>query len=69
MLPDLLTERFHLIFRRQIKEMPICALVIGQNGPILKESADDLSASEVSVPNGPTNFPIGKDRLSAATPS
>jgi uncharacterized protein (TIGR03435 family) len=39
MLQTLLTERFRLKFHRETKEMPVYALVVGKNGPKLKENA------------------------------
>jgi uncharacterized protein (TIGR03435 family) len=39
MLQNLLTERFKLKFHRETKEMSMFELVIGKNGPKLKESA------------------------------
>lgn len=41
MLQNLLTERFHLALHREEKTMPVYALVVGKNGPKLKEAADD----------------------------
>jgi uncharacterized protein (TIGR03435 family) len=40
MLQKLLTERFHLALHREQKIMPVYALVVGKNGPKLKEAAD-----------------------------
>jgi uncharacterized protein (TIGR03435 family) len=41
MTQALLTDRFGLKFHRDTKEMPVYALVVGKNGPKLKESAPD----------------------------
>ena len=41
MLQNLLTERFHLALHREQKVMPVYALVVGKNGPKLKEAADE----------------------------
>jgi bla regulator protein blaR1 len=38
MLQALLTQRFHLTFHRESKELPIYALVVGKNGPKLTEN-------------------------------
>jgi uncharacterized protein (TIGR03435 family) len=38
MLRSVLDERFHLTFRREQKEMSVFALVVGQDGPNLKQS-------------------------------
>jgi uncharacterized protein (TIGR03435 family) len=43
MLQNLLTERFHLALHREQKVMPVYALVVGKNGPKLKEAADQPS--------------------------
>lgn len=41
MLQRLLAERFNLKFHREMKELPVYALVVGKNGPKFKESAPD----------------------------
>jgi uncharacterized protein (TIGR03435 family) len=41
MTQTLLVDRFGLKFHRDTKEMPVYALVVGKNGPKLKESAPD----------------------------
>jgi uncharacterized protein (TIGR03435 family) len=41
MLQSLLADRFKLRVHREMKEMPVYALVVGRNGPKLKESAPD----------------------------
>jgi uncharacterized protein (TIGR03435 family) len=41
MTQALLTERFGLKYHRDTKEMPVYVLVVGKNGPKLKESAPD----------------------------
>jgi len=38
MLQTLLANRFHLEIHRETKEMPVYALVVGKNGPKLKEN-------------------------------
>jgi uncharacterized protein (TIGR03435 family) len=41
MLQRLLEERFNLKSHREMKELPIYALIVGKNGPKFKESAPD----------------------------
>ena len=41
MLQALLAERFHLRFHREMREMPVYALVVAKGGPKLKEAAPD----------------------------
>jgi uncharacterized protein (TIGR03435 family) len=43
MLQTLLAERFNLRVHRELKEMPVYALVVGKNGPKFKESASDAT--------------------------
>jgi uncharacterized protein (TIGR03435 family) len=38
MLQSLLADRFKLVVRRETKELPVYAIVIGKNGPKLKKS-------------------------------
>lgn len=45
MLQSLLMERFHLAVHRETKELPMYALLVGKNGPKLKES-DPAAAAE-----------------------
>ena len=45
MLQSLLEDRFKLTLHRESKELPIYALLVGKNGPKLKESAPDDTAS------------------------
>jgi uncharacterized protein (TIGR03435 family) len=44
MLQALLVERFKLVVRRETKDHPIYALVVGKNGSKLKDSAPDADA-------------------------
>jgi uncharacterized protein (TIGR03435 family) len=48
MLLALLTDRFKLAVHRDTKELPIYALVVGKNGPKLKESTDDTPAGDAN---------------------
>ena len=49
MLQTLLAERVNLKVHREMKEMPVYALVVGKNGPKLKESALDASSADNRV--------------------
>lgn len=54
MLQNLLAERFKLTLHREKKDLPMYALVVGKNGPKLKESPpDDPNVKDASVPSGP----------------
>jgi len=46
MLQNLLTERFHLALHREEKVMPVYALIVGKNGPKLKEAAEQSGNSD-----------------------
>jgi uncharacterized protein (TIGR03435 family) len=69
MLQALLAERFKLEAHRESKEHPIYALVVGKNGPKLKDSAPDADQPppEESAPSktgGPViNMPEGQVRI------
>lgn len=41
MMQSLLADRFKLKLHRETKEMPVYALVVGKNGPKLKETSDE----------------------------
>lgn len=45
MLQALLADRFKLKVHREMREMPVYALVLGKNGPKFKESAPDAQPS------------------------
>ena len=45
MLRSLLAERFHLVIRRESKEVPVYALTVAKNGPRLPKSDRDCSKS------------------------
>ena len=63
MFQNLLAERFKLTLHRETKDMPMYALVVGKNGPKLKESVDDPAPKDGDAPKagGPTD-----DALAAA---
>ena len=44
MLRSLLAERFHMTVHRETRQVPMYALVVGKNGPRMKESAADGNA-------------------------
>lgn len=58
MLQALLAERFQLKLHRESKEQPVYALVVGRNGPKLKESPPDVDAPK---PEGPA--PAGRGQV------
>jgi uncharacterized protein (TIGR03435 family) len=71
MLQALLADRFKLVAHRESKEHPIYALVVGKNGPKLKDSAPDADAPPVEASpqakNGGApiiNTPEGQVRMS-----
>ena len=41
MIQPLLAERFHLTFHREMRELPVFALVVDKNGPKIKQSPED----------------------------
>jgi uncharacterized protein (TIGR03435 family) len=51
MMQSLLAERFQLKIHREKKDMQIYALVVGKNGPRLKQSAPD-EKSAATITNG-----------------
>jgi uncharacterized protein (TIGR03435 family) len=56
MLQSRWTERFHPVFRRKKKDMPIHAFVIGKNGSKLKESTEDSGVPDASLPGVPPSI-------------
>jgi uncharacterized protein (TIGR03435 family) len=52
MLQALLADRFKLKFHREMREMQVYALVIGKNGPKLKESVADTDSAANFRVNG-----------------
>jgi uncharacterized protein (TIGR03435 family) len=71
MLQNLLAERFKLTLHREKKDLPMYALVVGKNGPKLKESVDDPKAGGAAVdgpPLPPGKLPMGKDGFPVLPP-
>ena len=52
MVQSLLADRFKLRVHREMKEMPVYVLVVGKNGPKLKESAPDADPTRHFTGNG-----------------
>ena len=72
MLQNLLAERFKLVLHHETKDLPMYALVIGKNGPKLKESPKEdpaVTAAAASAPPPPMDGarikvgPDGKPQL------
>jgi uncharacterized protein (TIGR03435 family) len=57
MLQNLLAERFKLVTHKDSKEVPVYALLVGKNGPKLKESPKDAPPAEDAP--APGRGPIG----------
>jgi uncharacterized protein (TIGR03435 family) len=55
MLQSLLEDRFKLKIRRETKEMPVYAVIVGKNGPKLTKS----KIEEKDCPDGPADNAIG----------
>jgi len=55
MLQNLLKERFKLEVHHETKELPMYALVVGKNGPKMKESPEDPPAPAAAVTGGPND--------------
>ena len=73
MLQNLLAERFKLTLHREKKDLPMYALVVGKNGPKLKESADAPAPKDGEAPNadGPLaerQLKMGKDGFPVLPP-
>jgi len=63
MLQTLLTEKLHLEVRRTTKELPIYTLVVGKNGPKLRE-ADAAEIAAATIPaDGPAALPTDASRV------
>ncbi len=52
MLQALLAERFKLVVHRETKEQSIVAMIVGKDGPKLKEAGPDAGKSDKPFPNG-----------------
>jgi uncharacterized protein (TIGR03435 family) len=52
MLQAFLAERFRLVVHREMKELPIYALIAGKSGPKFREVPDDGSAAEIGSGGG-----------------
>jgi uncharacterized protein (TIGR03435 family) len=62
MLQNLLTERFKLTLHREKKDLPMYALVVGKNGPKMKESVEDAAPKGGGPADDPSPAP-GKPAL------
>lgn len=64
MLQKLLSDRFQMSLHRERKQMQAYDLVVGRNGPKVKESVPEVPALEITVPSSsrtaldPEGFPI-----------
>jgi uncharacterized protein (TIGR03435 family) len=55
MLQKLLTDRFHLVIHKEKRELPVYALVIGKNGPKVREVSEaEIMATQTTTPSGGT---------------
>ena len=78
MLQNLLAERFKLTLHREKKDLPMYALVVGKNGPKLKESVDEPGSKEGDAPKAgghadgplpaPGKLPMGRDGFPVLPP-
>ncbi len=55
LIQKLLADRFQLTIHRDTKELPVYALVVGKNGPKLKESAANGPGSQIRMGRGLIN--------------
>ena len=53
MLQGLLAERFKLAIHRETRDLPVYALIVGKDGPKLKEAEPEPPASPTSSSQGP----------------
>ena len=65
MLQNLLAERFKLTLHREKKDLPMYALVVGKNGPKMKEAVDEPAPKSGGPADGPGaamgRIAVGKD--------
>ena len=59
MLQNLLAERFRMTVRRETREQPVYALVVGKNGAKLKKSGDSPPPVSKGPGGGPAARPTG----------
>jgi uncharacterized protein (TIGR03435 family) len=52
MWQSLVAERFHLVSRKESRELPIYALVVGKNGPKLTKAEESAGPVMVTAPDG-----------------
>lgn len=52
MVRTLLSERFQLVIRREIRELPVFALVVGKNGQKMREVSDPSDSAHAGAING-----------------
>jgi uncharacterized protein (TIGR03435 family) len=82
MLQNLLAERFKLTLHREKKDLPMYALVVGKNGPKMKESVEEPAPKEGDAPKaggaaadgplaegGMRKLTMGKDGFPVLPPS
>jgi uncharacterized protein (TIGR03435 family) len=71
MMQTLLAERFKLTLHRETRDLPVYALIVGKNGPKLKEAEEEPAAP--AAENNPAKPPAakegaGKETVSVSTP-
>jgi len=69
MLRNMLAERFHLRTHREMRNVPVYALVVSKGGPRLKEGSGDQPCRQVSGPVIPTdrNYRISQENCPMET--
>ncbi|MEO8597344.1 MAG: TIGR03435 family protein [Candidatus Solibacter sp.] len=68
MLQNLLAERFKLTLHRESKELPIYSLVVGKNGPKMKEVVDETPQATAPAADGPTGSGSGPSAFAPPPP-
>lgn len=64
MLQALLAERFKLAIHRETRDLPVYALIVGKDGPKLKEAAPEPPAPSDAAPKpGEQVIGVGKDQI------